>query len=314
MPTSVIAPIVNTGTPLAPVLGLQTPLPLIYGGTGVTTPNLIAGSNIVVTGTWPNQTISSTAGSGTLTGLGVPITVPATGAGTPYTATDGLAGMRVFNYVGTFANLPYAVNRGVNQQSTATGLSVTMERNFTSGNLMVFLMSAHFPLGGTLTSGWTNIFNNTGPPVDVAYAAWKIVSTEAGTNTVTPFTSTNAVLNQYCVIEMANINSGAPISTSSSGGTATITPSGNQLTVGFNFRTLGNGVIDQYATNSSFPIGYLSQGATNTTTVFWATPNLAYYTNNQPGTTMGLAGGAGGYVVVAIGNTSTTTNFWAPVA
>lgn len=34
------------------------------GGTGTSTPNLVAGSNVTITGTWPNQTINSTGGSG----------------------------------------------------------------------------------------------------------------------------------------------------------------------------------------------------------------------------------------------------------
>jgi hypothetical protein len=39
-------------------------LAVARGGTGTSTPSLVAGSNITVTGTWPNQTINSTGGSG----------------------------------------------------------------------------------------------------------------------------------------------------------------------------------------------------------------------------------------------------------
>ena len=38
-------------------------LPVANGGTGTTTPSIVAGSNITVTGTWPNQTIASSGGS-----------------------------------------------------------------------------------------------------------------------------------------------------------------------------------------------------------------------------------------------------------
>jgi hypothetical protein len=41
-------------------------LPVASGGTGVSSPNIVAGSNIAVTGTWPNQTISVTGGGGTV--------------------------------------------------------------------------------------------------------------------------------------------------------------------------------------------------------------------------------------------------------
>lgn len=41
--------------------GLTTPLSVGQGGTGTATPALVAGTNITISGTWPNQTINSTA-------------------------------------------------------------------------------------------------------------------------------------------------------------------------------------------------------------------------------------------------------------
>lgn len=44
-------------------------LPVTNGGTGTASPSIVAGTNITVTGTWPNQTVNSTAsGSGDVTG------------------------------------------------------------------------------------------------------------------------------------------------------------------------------------------------------------------------------------------------------
>jgi hypothetical protein len=40
-------------------------LPIASGGTGTATPALVAGSNITITGTWPNQTIAGAASGGT---------------------------------------------------------------------------------------------------------------------------------------------------------------------------------------------------------------------------------------------------------
>jgi len=37
-------------------------LPVANGGTGTATPSLVQGSNITITGTWPNQTIAAAAG------------------------------------------------------------------------------------------------------------------------------------------------------------------------------------------------------------------------------------------------------------
>jgi hypothetical protein len=68
----------NLGTPTAinltnatsvPVNQATGVLPVVNGGTGVTTPNIIGGTNISVTGTWPNQTVSATgSASGNVTG------------------------------------------------------------------------------------------------------------------------------------------------------------------------------------------------------------------------------------------------------
>ena len=40
------------------------PLAVANGGTGTSTPSLISGNNITITGTWPNQTINASGGSG----------------------------------------------------------------------------------------------------------------------------------------------------------------------------------------------------------------------------------------------------------
>jgi len=39
-------------------------LPIVNGGTGTSSPALVAGTNISITGSWPNQTINQSGGSG----------------------------------------------------------------------------------------------------------------------------------------------------------------------------------------------------------------------------------------------------------
>ena len=56
----------NTTGTAANVTGI---IGVANGGTGTTTPGLVAGSNVAITGAWPNQTISSTATSGTSTAI-----------------------------------------------------------------------------------------------------------------------------------------------------------------------------------------------------------------------------------------------------
>ena len=42
-------------------------LPVVNGGSGTATPSLVAGSNVTVAGTWPNQTVSAANSSGGIT-------------------------------------------------------------------------------------------------------------------------------------------------------------------------------------------------------------------------------------------------------
>jgi len=54
-----------TGLPLT--TGVTGTLPVANGGTGTTTPSIVAGTNVTVTGTWPNQTIAASGGVATAT-------------------------------------------------------------------------------------------------------------------------------------------------------------------------------------------------------------------------------------------------------
>jgi len=49
-----------TGLPLT--TGVTGQLPVANGGTGTATPSLVQGSNVTITGTWPNQTIAASSG------------------------------------------------------------------------------------------------------------------------------------------------------------------------------------------------------------------------------------------------------------
>ena len=51
-----------TGLPLS--TGVTGLLPVANGGTGTATPALVAGTNVTISGTWPNQTINASGGGG----------------------------------------------------------------------------------------------------------------------------------------------------------------------------------------------------------------------------------------------------------
>jgi hypothetical protein len=58
-----VLPVANGGTN-----GL---LPVANGGTGTATPSLVQGSNVTITGAWPNQTIAATGSSGITAGKSI---------------------------------------------------------------------------------------------------------------------------------------------------------------------------------------------------------------------------------------------------
>lgn len=51
----------NYPAPTVVATHLSSPLPVLQGGSGTTTPALVAGANIGITGSWPNQTIALSA-------------------------------------------------------------------------------------------------------------------------------------------------------------------------------------------------------------------------------------------------------------
>lgn len=134
-----------TGLPLS--TGVTGTLPVANGGTGTTTPSIVAGTNITVTGTWPNQTINA-AGVGLGTVTSVAATVPSVFSisGSPITTSGTLA----ITYSGTA--LP-VVNGGTGV-TTSTGTGDTVLSN--SPTLVT-------PILGTPTSG--TLTNATGLPL-----------------------------------------------------------------------------------------------------------------------------------------------------
>jgi hypothetical protein len=103
---TVTAPITNSGTGTAPILGLATPLAVMYGGSGSVDPSLLSGTNVVITGSWPNQTISVIQGAGGVQSVGVDAPIILSG-----TASNPIIGLETplpQNYGGTGIANPWA--------------------------------------------------------------------------------------------------------------------------------------------------------------------------------------------------------------
>lgn len=83
--------------------------PIANGGTGTATPALVAGANVTITGTWPNQTIAAAApGTGTVTAVTASAPLASSGGTTPnisFTGTLATANGGTGNANGTVAKL-----------------------------------------------------------------------------------------------------------------------------------------------------------------------------------------------------------------
>jgi hypothetical protein len=78
-----------TGLPLT--TGVTGILPVANGGTATATPALVAGANVTITGTWPNQTIAAAApGTGTVTAVTASAPLASSGGTTPNISVTGV--------------------------------------------------------------------------------------------------------------------------------------------------------------------------------------------------------------------------------
>lgn len=105
-------------------------LDVANGGTGTATPALVEGTNVTITGTWPNQTINSTpGGSGTVTSVAASVPAFLSIAGSPITTSGTLA----ITYSGTA--LPIA--NGGTGQTTASAAFNALSPITSVGDLII---------------------------------------------------------------------------------------------------------------------------------------------------------------------------------
>lgn len=122
-----------TGLPLS--TGVTGLLPVANGGTGTATPALVAGTNVTITGSWPNQTINA-AGVGNLTGA---VTSVGTATSLGSFSSADLAGAltdETGSGANVFANSPTLVTPNLGTPSTLVGTNITgTAAGLTAGNV-----------------------------------------------------------------------------------------------------------------------------------------------------------------------------------
>jgi hypothetical protein len=134
-----------TGLPLS--TGVTGLLPVANGGTGTATPALVQGTNITITGSWPNQTINA-AGVGNLTGAVTSVgTVTSLGS---FSSAD-LAGAltdETGSGANVFANSPTLVTPNLGTPSALVGTNITG----TAAGLTAGTVTTNANLTGVVTS------------------------------------------------------------------------------------------------------------------------------------------------------------------
>ena len=176
----------TTGLPLT--TGVTGLLPIANGGTGTATPAIVAGTNVTVSGSWPNQTINAT-NSGTVTSVG------GTGTVNGLTLTGTVTTSGNLTLGGTLdLSAPPAI--GGTTPAAITGTTVTASTKFVGTNFD----AAGSGGGGLRTSaganclqwgggGGVNLTLDGAFNMNPANASIQISPTGTGTLTVNPATA-----------------------------------------------------------------------------------------------------------------------------
>ena len=151
-----------TGLPLS--TGVTGTLPVANGGTGTATPSIVAGTNVTVTGTWPNQTIAASGGGGgTPGGSTTQVQYNNAGAfgGITGATSNGTALTLVAPVLGTPASATLTNATGLPLSTGVTGtLPVanggTGQTSYTDGQLLIGNSTGNTLTKATLTAG-TNV-------------------------------------------------------------------------------------------------------------------------------------------------------------
>ena len=174
-----------TGLPLT--TGVTGLLPIANGGTATATPSIVAGTNVTVTGTWPNQTIAASASGG---------------------SPGGSTTQVQYNNAGAFGGITGATTNG-----TALTLVAPVLGTPASGTVTNLTGTASININGTVgattaTTGAFTTLNATGvTTLQAGTALLPALTTSGDTNTGIYFPAADTIALSTAGTEKARIES-----------------------------------------------------------------------------------------------------------
>ena len=172
-----------TGLPLS--TGVTGLLPVANGGTGTATPAIVAGTNVTVSGSWPNQTINASSSAQVYPGAGIANST-GTAWGTSYTTTGT-------GTVVALATSPTFVTPALGTPSSGTLLNCSVD----GVNAVGF---KSIPPVGTKTSSYTLATGDVGKYVQVSTGGSIVIptSTFAEGDAISIFNNTTGNITISC--------------------------------------------------------------------------------------------------------------------
>ena len=295
--TTTGGPITTSGTiTLAGILAVAS------GGTGTATPALVAGTNVTITGTWPNQTINSSGGGG---GSGTVTTVSVVSA-------NGLAG--------TVANA--TTTPAITLSTTITGLlkgNGTAISSATAGTDY----QAPITLTTTGTSGAATFVGNT-LNIPQYTGGGGVTTITFGSTGLTPSTATSGAVSVAGTLAVAN--GGTGVTTSSGASSVVLRDASNNITANAYFNSFNSITASGTAitlTVASAPVQYVSGSGGQTIKLPDATTlqngTIFSFNNNQSSgaitvnnnsNTLIVSVPSGAYVTVVLLSNATAAGSW----